>query len=187
MPLAILLIVTGVTFLVSAYKGVGITDVFAGVLGDPLDPHGAKHTDTTTATDNGGANPTTGTTAGLGNLGNMPRAWCSHTNGGVPCTNFATSNAGVLDALANAATTQFNLTITATTNGVHVSDSKHYLKRAFDAAGAPADMAAYYRYAHDIIKQLPDGELFYDPIGAVNAGRDVPAVGGHSDHVHTGI
>jgi hypothetical protein len=182
MPAAILLIVLGGTLAYSAFKGISIPDVFGGVLGDNLDPHGSKPT-TGTTTDSS----VTGTPAGLGNIGLMPKSWCSKTNPGVPCTDFATSRGDVLNQLANAATNQFNLTITATTNGVHVGDSKHYLKRAFDAAGSPADMAAYYDYAHSIIIALPDGELFYDPKGGVDSGSEIGAIGGHGDHVHSGI
>lgn len=42
MPAAILLIVIGAVLAVSAFKGIGVTDVLDGVIGDPLDPHGPK-------------------------------------------------------------------------------------------------------------------------------------------------
>lgn len=79
--------------------------------------------------------------------------------------------------------TSRGLKITSTTGGTHVANSFHYLGRAFDASGSPQQMAAYF----DAAKARWPGvtELFYDPRGAVKNGSPIPAIGGHSDHVHT--
>lgn len=168
MPAAILIITIGVVLVYSALKGIGVTDVLAGSLGDALDPHGAKTPNITAATPV--TTPDTATDPG--------------SSVDTSKYKFKGPNATLLAALATAAVSNFHLTITATTNGVHVANSYHYRGRAFDAAGKPADMAAYYQWAHDTYGHTL-AELFYDPKGAVKNGRDIPAIGGHSDHVHT--
>lgn len=72
------------------------------------------------------------------------------------------------------------LRITSTTGGKHAPGSYHYQGRAIDVAGSPAQMAAYYRR----LAGTSPTELFYDPIGGIKNGRQIGAIGGHSDHVH---
>lgn len=81
---------------------------------------------------------------------------------------------------------EMGLTITSTTGGQHAANSWHYKGRAADVAGSPAQMAAFYRaalgrYGSHLL------ELFYDPIGAIKNGQSIPAIGGHSDHVHIAL
>lgn len=72
------------------------------------------------------------------------------------------------------------LRITSTTGGTHAPGSYHYQARAVDVAGSPAQMAKFF----DTLHGTRPTELFYDPRGGVKNGRDIPAIGGHSDHVH---
>lgn len=79
---------------------------------------------------------------------------------------------------------RMGLTITSTTGGSHTSGSYHYAGRAFDASGPAARMAAYYqaakaRWGRNIT------ELFYDPLGGIDNGVEIGAIGGHGGHVHT--
>jgi hypothetical protein len=81
---------------------------------------------------------------------------------------------------------EMGLQITSTTGGQHAANSWHYKGRAADVAGTPAQMAAFYRaalgrYGSHLL------ELFYDPIGAIKNGKSIPAIGGHSDHVHIAL
>jgi hypothetical protein len=165
MPAAILIISIGAVMVYSALKGIGITDVLAGVAGDSLDPHGSAGTVTGAA---------------VGDSLTDPAASSTDTSQ----YNFQGPNAVLLGSLATAAVKDFNLKITSLATGGHVANSYHYRHRAFDAAGAAADMAAYWQWAHDTYGHTL-AELFYDPKGAVKDGNDIPAIGGHSDHVHT--
>jgi hypothetical protein len=72
-------------------------------------------------------------------------------------------------------------------NPVHVHGSYHYQRykggkvgRATDVSGTPAQMAAYYR----ALARPHPTELFYDPLGGIKYGKQIGAIGGHSDHVH---
>lgn len=81
---------------------------------------------------------------------------------------------------------EMGLAITSTTGGNHVPGSWHYKGRAADVAGSPQQMAAFFnaalaRYGSHLI------ELFYDPLGAIKNGARIPAIGGHSDHVHIAL
>jgi phage-related protein len=101
--------------------------------------------------------------------------------GGAPGGGVSGSIQGAM-ALAR----QMGLQITSTTGGNHVANSWHYKGRAADVAGTPAQMAAFYRaalarYGSHLL------ELFYDPIGAIKNGHSIPAIGGHSDHVHIAL
>ncbi len=72
------------------------------------------------------------------------------------------------------------LRITSTTGGTHAAHSYHYLGRAFDAAGSPGQMRAFYT---EMSRTHPT-ELFYDPMGGIKNGHQIGAIGGHSNHVH---
>lgn len=73
------------------------------------------------------------------------------------------------------------LTITSTTGGKHTPGSFHYQGRAFDAAGAPKTMAAFF---WEMLKTRPT-ELFHDPCGSFDNGvYSKQGIGGHGRHVH---
>ena len=74
----------------------------------------------------------------------------------------------------------YGLRITSTTGGRHARHSYHYRGRAFDAAGSPGAMRAFYR---EMSRTRPT-ELFYDPMGGMKHGRNIGAIGGHRTHVH---
>ena len=75
---------------------------------------------------------------------------------------------------------QLGLRITSTTGGKHATHSYHYLGRAFDAAGSPRQMRQFYTE----MSHTHPTELFYDPMGGIKNGRQIGAIGGHSNHVH---
>ena len=72
------------------------------------------------------------------------------------------------------------LTITSTTGGRHAPNSYHYSGRAIDVAGSASKMAQFYRE----MATMSPTELFYDPLGGIKHGREIGAIGNHSDHVH---
>ena len=74
----------------------------------------------------------------------------------------------------------YGLRITSTTGGRHARHSYHYRGRAFDAAGSPRAMRAFYRE----MSHTRPTELFYDPMGGMKHGRNIGAIGGHRNHVH---
>jgi hypothetical protein len=78
------------------------------------------------------------------------------------------------------------LQITSTNSGGHATNSWHYKNRAFDTAGSPAQMAAFFRAA---LKKYGSNilELFYDPLGGIKNGQSIGAIGDHSDHVHLAL
>jgi hypothetical protein len=81
------------------------------------------------------------------------------------------------------------LTVTSTTGGTHTPSSNHYRHNsadgqghAIDVAGPPELMAKFYNTMKSI-----DGaprELFFDPLGGIENGQQIGAIGGHGDHVH---
>lgn len=75
---------------------------------------------------------------------------------------------------------ELGLRITSTTGGKHAAHSYHYQGRAFDAAGSRGAMSQFYR---EMSRTSPT-ELFYDPQGGMKHGRNIGAIGGHSNHVH---
>lgn len=75
---------------------------------------------------------------------------------------------------------EMGLRITSTSGGRHAPGSYHYRGRAFDAAGSRSQMSRFYR---EMAGTNPT-ELFYDPVGGIKHGRNIGAIGGHSDHVH---
>ena len=62
-------------------------------------------------------------------------------------------------------------------------DSFHSQGRAVDLSGSPQNMARFFRWA---LRRYGRGltELFYDPLGGIDNGVSIGAIGGHSDHVH---
>ena len=76
--------------------------------------------------------------------------------------------------------TAIGLRITSTTGGRHAPNSYHYKGRAIDVAGSASKMRQFYYDMHG----MHPTELFYDPVGGVKHGKDIGAIGGHSDHVH---
>lgn len=85
---------------------------------------------------------------------------------------------------------RMGLRVTSTTGGRHTATSNHYrhnqadgMGHAIDVAGDPSRMAAFYnRYA-----STNPRELYYDPIGGIKRGRQIGAIGGHSNHVHLAV
>ncbi len=75
---------------------------------------------------------------------------------------------------------ELGLRITATTNGKHAPHSYHYLGRAVDVAGSRSAMREFYTE----MSHTHPTELFYDPMGGIKNGRQIGAIGGHSNHVH---
>lgn len=75
---------------------------------------------------------------------------------------------------------ELGLRIPATTNGRHAPDSYHYWGRVVDVAGAPSAMRQFCR---EMSRTHPT-ELFYDPMGGIEHGRQIGAIGGHATHVH---
>lgn len=165
MTAAILLLTAGGIMVVSSVKGVSVLDMLKGVVGDTINAKGGF----------------TGTTAGDGTPGSATSTGDLPHGGGK--LGFKGPHAALLEGLAKVAVSQFHLKITSTFGGVHVTDSYHYAHRAFDASGAAADMAAFWQYVHDTYGATML-ELFYDPKGAIKNGKSIPAIGGHTDHVH---
>jgi len=75
---------------------------------------------------------------------------------------------------------QLGLRVTSTTGGKHAPHSYHYAGRAADVAGPASAMRQFYRE----MSHTHPTELFYDPMGGMKHGRNIGAIGGHSDHVH---
>jgi len=90
---------------------------------------------------------------------------------------------GILDELAGARAMGLTLTSgvrhTRTRSGAW---SDHHYGKAIDVAGAPANMARFFRW---LIGQTDVKQAFYDPLGSVFRGvLSSYREGGHSDHVH---
>lgn len=180
---AIITLTIGGILVISALKGISVLDVISGKQGDTLDPHG------------GSMGSSVGSTVGdtVGFQSPIPPSkggkWTAPSGG---ASSFRGPHAAQLDYLAGIAQNQFHLRITATTNGVHVSDSYHYRGRAFDAAGSESDMAAFDNFVAENFGATT-AELIHNP-GPVNIkngsrvnGASVYAAvwAGHRDHVHT--
>lgn len=172
MPAAILFITLGGIMVLSALRGISIADVLRGVTGDPLDPKGGNKMVK--------ANTDTYATEGTSN---------SPTSGVGKYDEFKGPNAALLATLAAAASGQFHLTITSICRPRCSPNcgSMHEACRAFDAAGAPADMKAYAKYAAENYGDSL-AELFHAPAGiTIKNGRNMyPMVFDKPDHVHTG-
>jgi hypothetical protein len=103
-------------------------------------------------------------------------------------TEFETISTDLLSSVAGgsqlsdgmARAREMGLRITSTTGGKHAPNSYHYQGRAFDAAGSPAQMRAFYSE----MSHTNPTELFYDPMGGIKHGRNIGAIGGHGNHVH---
>ena len=62
------------------------------------------------------------------------------------------------------------------------SDHSYYPSKAIDVAGAPSQMARFFRW---LIGQTDVKQAFYDPLGSIFGGAlSSYREGGHSDHVH---
>ena len=63
------------------------------------------------------------------------------------------------------------------------TDSFHSQGRAADLSGSPEAMARFFRWA---LRRYGRGltELFYDPLGGIDNGVSIGAIGDHTDHVH---
>jgi hypothetical protein len=149
MPVALFLIIAGFTILYSGLKGLSLVDVFNGATGDKLNPKGGNTRDGKTAP----------TTQGSQYAGEQVRevfydpegSWdegkfSGPIGGHSDHIHVGASSIAMRKYLQRIAEEQFNLTITSTTGGTHVTGSLHYLGLAFDASGTAANMAAFYRY-----------------------------------------
>lgn len=85
------------------------------------------------------------------------------------------------------AAVKLGATITSTTGGGHAANSQHYTGHAIDSDGGPAVNMKTYRAFEPDAKRGKVTELFFDPAGGYSGGRSIGAIGGHGDHVHTGI
>lgn len=176
MPFAFAALAFGLVLTISGLKGVSIPDVLLGKWGEPLDP-GGKAKDISW-------NELSAGSAGGNETNTVPASSFSPGGSG---GRFKGPNAALLNHLAQKARS-FGLSVNevCATSG-HTGGSLHYACRAFDSGGPADKMAAYYRYARPlIIRAGSPAELFYDPIGGVDSGKDIGAIGGHDKHVHTG-
>jgi len=193
MAAAIGLITIGGLLVASALKGVGLTDLIAGVVGGTkLNPAGGSKEFPAGTTVTGQPNLVNGTQVDTGDIlgGLSTDTGAMKTGPNVPKpVGFKGPHADLLLQLAGIASARFGLTITATTNGGHVPGSYHYQGRAFDAAGSEANMRAFAHY----IASHPASilELIHNPGPAIKNGKSVNGATvyaavwlGHRDHVH---
>lgn len=168
MPVAVGLLVLGLTLVYSAVKGLSITEVFKGETGNPLNPKGG----TIAALTAGGSPPTPDIAAVAG----APTSLTPASGAG----QFKGPNATKLEALRVVAVSKFHLTITQICRPQNANygapNSLHKQCRAFDSSGSVANKIAFARYA----KAQGAAEVFCDQAGMVAPGYD------HSDHVHVG-
>jgi hypothetical protein len=168
MPVAVGLLVLGLTLVYSAVKGISITDVFQGETGNPLNPKGG--------TIGALAKSITGTTDN--SLIQLAAGPADLTTGGVG--QFKGPNAAKLEALRKVATSRYHLHVTQICRPQNATygapNSLHKQCRAFDSTGSVSDRIAFARYA----KSQGADEVFCDQAGMVAPGYD------HSDHVHVG-
>lgn len=179
-----LVITLGGVMIFSALTGTSITDVVAGKRSTTLDSRGGSQVDLAAGaigTDMLGGSAVSAITGSGGKVAS-----------GVPQPlSFQGPGAALLLELAHIAQTNFDLTITATTNGTHVPGSNHGKGRAFDAAGSEANMRAYANYVASTHR--PEIlELIHNPGIAIKDGQIVNGAIvyamvwlGHRDHVHT--
>lgn len=175
----------------SALTGTGIADVLAGKKQDTLDARGGSRITiggTSAGADAAAAASGDDLIPGIGGgglVGGGPTGGKSY--------GFAGPSAALLESLARAATDRFNLRITSTFGGNHVSGSYHFKRRAFDCAGSEADMRAYARYVLQVNEQTGGKimELIHNPGPCIKNGRVVNGntifAGvweGHRDHDH---
>jgi len=175
MASGILFLTLGGIMVYSALKGLSIADVFAGVVGNPLDPRGS-HGNTGDTTNGSDVLPPS-------SLHNIP---------GTALGKYAFKgpHAILLANLSGLAETHYHLRVTATTGGNHVPNSYHYQGRAFDVAGPESDMRAFARMIYNQHRSQTL-ELIHNPGPAIKNGVSVdgPTVyaavwAGHRDHVH---
>lgn len=166
---AVALITLGMVLIWSAVKGLGITDLFTGAAGDPLDPKGGGQAGSTVP----GADPE-----------HPPLTSPSD----IPYTG---NNAILLWNLEQTGRERFHLTVssrcrtTAENQGAGGAERSNHLCvdvdgkcrcRACDMTGTVANRVAFARYA----KAQGCPEVFCDQAGMSDPNFD------HSDHVHIG-
>lgn len=164
----IFVITAGFTLVYSALKGIGLTEIFAGVTGDALNPKGVSRS----AGGGGGADTADAGTA----------------TGGATATgdvgSFKGAHAADLRAIEKVAHSNFHLTTTNTcrtpaenarVGGSPTSD--HVKCAAMDEAGSVQNRVAFARWAK---KNYPQAQVFCDQAGMFAPGYD------HSDHTHVG-
>lgn len=160
LPIALGLITAGGVMVYTAFKGIGVVDVFAGDI-----PKAGAFIGTPDARD--------------ANKRNAPTP-PANTGTGI----FRGPHALELEALRVVAVQRFHLTANNVCRSAEENraaggspTSLHLACRAADYTGKPTDMMAFARFAH----ALPwIDEVFYDPAGYTAPGYD------HSDHVHVG-
>lgn len=173
MTAALALLIGGFTLAYSALKGQSLTEIFAGVTGDALDPKGGR----------GGTISGPGTNA-TGPNGPVTGAGDASTSGNLKKFNgesFKGPRAAYLTDITNIAISKYKLQVTdlcrPSNAGYGSSTSFHHSCRAVDLSGSPANMRAFALYVQ---KRGGYDELFYDPIGLIAPGFN------HTDHVHVG-
>jgi hypothetical protein len=167
MPVAVGLLVLGLTLVYSAVKGLSITEVFQGQTGNPLNPKGGTISDL----------------AGISESNSLTDLASGPTDAGLTGAtgSFKGPNAARLESLRKIATSKYNLHISQICRPQNATygapNSLHKSCRAFDATGSVTNRVAFARYA----KSLPwVAEVFCDQAGMVAPGYD------HSDHTHVG-
>lgn len=170
MPVAVGLLVLGLTLVYASVKGFTLQQVFQGETGNPLNPKGGTIGDIA----KGATTPLTGDLAGVAS------GPASLSTSGVT-GSFKGPHAAELEALRKVATSHYHLVITQICRPQNATygapNSLHKQCRAFDATGTVANRIAFARYAKSLSWVA---EVFCDQAGMMAPGYD------HSDHVHVG-
>jgi hypothetical protein len=166
MAVAVGLLVTGLTLVYSAVKGLSMVEIFRGETGNPLNPKGGTIGDL----------PTRPVTSADSNIVDIAKGK-SNLNIG----SFKGPQAANLYALSRVAVNKYHLRITQICRPQNATygapNSLHKQCRAFDSTGSIADRVAFARYAKSLSWVQ---EVFCDQAGMMAPGYD------HSDHVHVG-
>lgn len=192
MAAALIIIAIGGIMVYSSLTGTSITDALAGKGSDTkLDPSGKSYIPTLDVTGTDTSDPGATLAPSKDPIAGLKGSGFTTPAGGA--SGFKGPNAALLTQLASLAQNNYHLTITATTNGVHVPGSYHYQGRAFDAAGAEADMRAFAGYVQDNYQKYTL-ELIHNPGFAIKNYKKVtgPVVyaavwAGHTTHVHVAM
>lgn len=164
----VFVLTAGFTLVYSALKGVSLTEMFAGVVGDPLNPKGIGRSG-----GGGGGTATADPTAGDG--GATPTG---------DTGSFKGAHAADLRAIEKVAHERFHLSTSnicrsaahnAAVGGSPTSD--HLKCAAMDETGSVANRVAFARWAK---AHYPQAQVFCDQAGMFAPGYD------HSDHTHVG-
>lgn len=176
------LLTTAVVLIASGLKGVTIPELLSGK-GSKLGPKGPSLNEI--PFDIGGNVATEGPLGITSPLGSMVPNTAG--KGRWKASDFKGPNPQLLAFLANAAETQYHLTITSTHTGNHVGGSFHYLWRALDASGSAANMLAFAKYVTGFAPTV--NEMFHTPLGYSidNGKRTTYLQPGHDDHVHVAV